>query len=80
MRKSRVFIHHYAAKACIILKSLARKHGMDKLIITCNPDNTASIKTCEAAGAELRCIVDLPENNDMYQEGERQKCIYELIL
>jgi len=38
MRKSRVFIHHYAAKACIILKSLARKHGMDKLIITCNPD------------------------------------------
>lgn len=72
--------HHYAAKACIILKNLARKHGMDKLIITCNPDNIASRKTCEATRAEFRCIVDLPESNDMYRDGERQKCIYEIML
>ncbi len=72
--------HHYAAKACVILKTLAKKHGMDKLIITCNPDNIASRKTCEAAGADYRCTVDLPESNDMYKDGERQKCIYEIKL
>lgn len=71
---------HYAAKACLLILSLARKHNMEKLIITCNPDNIASRRTCELAGAKLTEIVDLPPENDMYQEGERQKCIYEVIL
>ena len=29
-----------------------------------------------AGGAELVEIVDLPEDNDMYQKGERRKCRY----
>lgn len=53
---------------------------MENIIITCNPDNIPSKKTCEYVGAKLNAIVDLPPHNDMYIEGERQKCIYEWSL
>ena len=71
---------HYAAKACNILKQVALAHGLDRIAITCNPDNIASRKTCEFLGAKLTEIVDLPVDNDMYIDGERQKCIYEIQL
>lgn len=70
----------YASKACKIIKDVAIAHGMNKLIITCNPDNFPSRKTCEKTGLKLKDIVDLPTYNDMYKNGERQKCIYEWIL
>ena len=70
----------YASKACKIIKDVAMAHEMNRLIITCNPDNFPSRKTCEKTGLKLREIVDLPIYNEMYQEGERQKCIYEWIL
>lgn len=72
--------HRYAARACRLLLPLARSHGLTTLWITCNPDNFASRRTCELAGATLVEIVDLPEDNDMYQQGERQKCRYRLDL
>ncbi len=72
--------HHYAARACRLLLPLARQHGMTELWITCNPDNVASRRTCELAGAIFVEIVDLPEDIDMYQEGERQKCRYRIDL
>jgi tagatose 1,6-diphosphate aldolase len=70
----------YASKACKIIKQVAVAHGMTNLIITCNPDNTASKRTCEKVGLTLKEVVDLPEDNDMYLDGERQKCIYEWEL
>ena len=72
--------HHYAGKACLLLFELARRHGLDYLYITCNPENIASRKTCEYAGGTLEGIVGLPAGNDMYQRGERQKCIYKFLL
>ena len=72
--------HRYAARACKLLLPLARSHGLETLWITCNPDNVASRRTCELAGAELVEIVDLPEDSDMYQRGERQKCRFRLDL
>jgi tagatose 1,6-diphosphate aldolase len=72
--------HHYAARSVRLLLPLARQHGLKTLWITCNPDNVASRRTCELAGAEFVEIVDLPEDTDMYQEGERQKCRYRLDL
>jgi len=68
--------HHYAAKACNLIKQVALAHGIHELLITCNPENIASNKTCTRIGAELIETVDLPPDNDMYLEGERQKCIY----
>jgi predicted acetyltransferase len=72
--------HRYAARACRLLLPLARRHDFQTLWITWNPDNIASRKTCELAGAKLIEIVDLPEDADMYQRGERQKCRYRLDL
>jgi tagatose 1,6-diphosphate aldolase len=72
--------HRYAARACRLLLPLVRRHGLDALWITCNPDNVASRRTCELAGAELVEIVDLPQDADMYRRGERQKCRYRLDL
>lgn len=71
---------HYAARACRLLMPLARRHGLRELWITCNPDNLASRRTCELAGAEFVEIVDLPTDTDMYRRGERQKCRYRLAL
>lgn len=72
--------HYYAGKTCLLLFGLARMHGMTSLIITCNPDNFASRKTCEYSGGILEAVVDLPADNDMYMDGERQKCIYRFLL
>lgn len=72
---------HYAAKACLLLFSLARRHGMDHLFITCSPDNQASRKTCEYLHGKLLEIAELPEDNDMrVMDGDTQKCIYRFEL
>jgi predicted acetyltransferase len=71
---------NFALKACLLVKEVAMAFEMAKLYITCNPDNTGSRKTCEKLGLSLVEIVDLPPHNDMYLEGERQKCIFEWIL
>lgn len=72
--------NHYAAKACLLLFQLAKKHDMKYLYITCNPDNYASRKTCEYAKGKLMETVELPEGNDMRDRGESEKCIYKFIL
>ena len=73
--------HHYAGKACLLLFDLACRHGLDWLIITCNPDNWPSRKTCEWLGGTLREIAELPEDNQMrLEEGETEKCIYHFTL
>lgn len=72
--------HHYAGKACLLLLELARKHNLEYLIITCNPDNYPSRKTCEFAGGKLVEIVEVPEGNDMRERGETEKCIYKFEL
>ncbi len=71
---------HYAGKACKLLFQLARQHELDYVIITCDPDNLASRKTCEYAGGKLLEIAELPENNNMRQEGATHKCIFHFEL
>jgi len=71
---------HFGGRALRMVMPLACRHGMSELWVTCNPDNIASRRTCEFAGAELIEIVDLPPHVDMYREGERQKCRYRLNL
>ncbi|MDP6127425.1 MAG: GNAT family N-acetyltransferase [Dehalococcoidales bacterium] len=68
--------HHYAARACNLIKPVALDHGLKILWITCNPDNVPSRRTCEILGCEFVEIVDLPEDTSMYRMGERQKCRY----
>ena len=72
--------NHYAARSLRLLLPFARAHGLDKLWIGCVPENIASRKTCELAGAQLHEIVDIPKTHEMYQEGYRQSCRYYIDL
>ncbi len=72
--------HHYAARSVKLLFPLAKRHRLNPLWITCNPENIASRKTCELAGGKLIEIVDIPERNEQYQRGERKKCRYRFDL
>lgn len=71
---------HYAERACRLLLPFAAAHGIATLWITCNPENTASRRTCERLGAQLVEIVTIPEESDMYAKGDRFKCRYRLDL
>lgn len=68
--------HHYAAKAVKLLLTLANKHGLEYILVTCDPDNTASNKTCLAAGGKLLETAAIPETHDMYQKGRRYVNVY----
>jgi tagatose 1,6-diphosphate aldolase len=72
--------HHYAERACRLLQQVARAHGMSTLIITCDPENPASRRTCERLGATLTGIYDVPKDHDMYAKGRRKVCRYEWTL
>lgn len=72
--------NHYAAKACLLLFELAKKHNLGYVIITCNPNNLASKKTCEYLGCKLLETTELPEDNDMREKGETRKCIFRYDL
>lgn len=65
-----------AARSVEMLLSFAKKNGMKKLSITCDPENIASRKTCERVWGELLEIVELPKENEQYQNGDRKKCRY----
>lgn len=72
--------HHYAERSCRLLLPLARQHGLKTLWVTCNPDNYASRRTCEALGGRLVSIVPVPESDPLYLRGEREKCRYRIDL
>lgn len=70
--------HRYAARALKLLVPLARRHQLDPLWITSNPDNIASRRTCEFAGAILEDTVDVPRDHALWPRGDHQKCRYRL--
>jgi len=72
--------HGYAGKACRLIVPLAKAHGMQMLRITCNPDNLASKRTIEKLGAKLIGVFPVPPHNEMYQNGETVKCVFEWLI
>ncbi|OQB47869.1 MAG: hypothetical protein BWY02_01960 [bacterium ADurb.Bin157] len=55
---------------------------MDHIIITCDPDNIASSKTCKLAGGKFLEIAPIPEDNEMYNPETPDKCtkVYKVLL
>ena len=71
--------HHYAARACALLFRQAAKHHMQYLIISCDPSNPASARTCELAGGQYLETRDIPQGHEMYLQGKRQVRIYRFL-
>jgi hypothetical protein len=69
--------NNYAEKACRLLASVIKVHGMSKVLITNNYTNIASKRTCEKLGAKLIRVARLPEWHDLYNEGQRFENIFE---
>ncbi len=72
--------HHYAAKACKLLFKLAKKHKMKYVIITCDPKNIASFRTCEIAGGKFIEYAKIPKDYELYKEGRRRSSIFKFKL
>jgi predicted acetyltransferase len=71
--------HHYAARSVTLLLPLARTLGIDALWVTCDPENMASRRSLEIAGAEMVEIVAVPEDCGIRKYGGRaRKCRYRL--
>ena len=70
----------YAERACRLVLPLARRHGVERLWITCNPDNVASRRTCERLGAALVDIVPVPGDHPFRLRGETAKCRFVIEL
>ncbi len=70
----------YAARACALLFRQAEKHRMEYLLISCDPANRASARTCELAGGQYIGIRTVPEDSELYANGKRQVMIYRFDL
>ena len=53
--------NHYAARACELIRPEIVRSGKNSVVITCDPDNGPSRKTCERLGCVYECTVRVPE-------------------
>ncbi|MCL2854862.1 MAG: GNAT family N-acetyltransferase [Defluviitaleaceae bacterium] len=71
----------YAGRGVVLLASVAKFHGMEKLLVCNDVNNKASIRVCEKLGLRLVRTVETPEWHDLYQRlGQRQTNIWEWDL
>ena len=71
---------HYALAALRLLETEASALGMGRLYITCRPENAASRRTLELAGAGLEAIEAVPPEHPLIRSGVREICVYVLNL
>ena len=72
--------HRYAAKALRLLCCEARKLGLDSLTVTCRPENAASRRTLELAGAVLEAVEPVPAGHPLHRSGVREVCVYHIDI
>ncbi|MBR6030024.1 MAG: GNAT family N-acetyltransferase [Clostridia bacterium] len=72
--------HHYAARACRLIAGVFRRAGFTSVVITCDPDNTASRRTCESLGCERERTVAVPARvrNRWEISAEKHRYIWDL--
>jgi tagatose 1,6-diphosphate aldolase len=70
--------HGYALKACRAIATFVRSVS-GTVTITCDPDNSASIRTIERLGASFVDEVTVPSHDPQYQRGSRSKRRYKWI-
>ena len=68
--------NHFAARACQLLLNEIRMSGKRSVVITCDPDNIPSRKTCIHLGCLWEGIVPVPEDLQKKYEISSIKCRY----
>ena len=53
---------HYARRACALLRPVIEAAGKSSVVITTDPDNLPSRRTCEGLGCTLERVVQVPES------------------
>ena len=66
----------FALRACKLIRPVALAYRHKHLLITCNPDNYPSKRTCENLGAHLLGEVEVPAWHDLFLQGETRKLVY----
>lgn len=72
--------NNYAYRACKLVLQVAKAHGMNELILTCDESNIASYKTIEKLGAELIEIAKPPKDYFAYREDMEKQRTYRISL
>ncbi len=72
--------NNFAFKACKLVLQIAKAHGMNEIILTCDEDNIPSYKTIEKLNAELIEIVKPPKTYFAYRENIKKQRIYKLYI
>ncbi|NBV54466.1 MAG: GNAT family N-acetyltransferase [Proteobacteria bacterium] len=71
----------YAERACRLVFPLAKQHGLQRLIITCLPNNRASYRTIENLGGKFLGIVNVPTTHEMWREdADNRRRRYQVTL
>lgn len=68
--------HRYASRALKLLVPIATRLNFKGLWITCDPENIASRRSLELAGARFVEVVNVPEDCIIYKAGHPRKCRY----
>ena len=68
--------HHYAARACMLIRGEIRMSGKTSAVITCDPENSPSRKVCMRLGCLWEGVVRVPEDLQKRYELNGQKCRY----
>ncbi|MCP4674726.1 MAG: GNAT family N-acetyltransferase, partial [Deltaproteobacteria bacterium] len=66
----------YSLHACNALKPLIRKH-YDKVILTADPENAASIRIMEKLGARYISEIEVPKDDPAHAGGATRKKRFE---
>ena len=72
--------HRYARRACLLLEHEIRISGKSSVVITCDPDNEPSRRTCIGLGCLFEGITDVPEDIRRKYEISPVKCRYIWVL
>ena len=72
--------NHYAKRACMLLDKELRRCGKRSVVITCDPENIASRKTCIGLGCAWEGIVFVPDDIREKYEISSVKCRYVWIV
>ena len=68
--------NHYAVRACRLIRGEIRMSGKSSAVITCDPDNQGSRRTCERIGCLLEGEVYVPEELQKKHQLSAVKCRY----